>query len=103
MRANQETDNFSPNQKKELLLDTKSQNRPDSSITIYENKSFRRVSCLINLPSQVDSTDPQLHGLTDRYSAYTIAQVVLMDPAEFPKADKTATFKPETFSSRVRK
>ena len=100
MQANKEADDISPNQRITLTLDAESQVNPGSSVTIYENKAFRRVSCLINLPSKIDHSDPPLNGLTDRYSAYAVAQLVLLDTAQFPQSNEALSFAPESFASR---
>ena len=41
--------------------------------------------------------------LTDRYSAFTVAQLVLMDTAQFPQANNNFSFGPETLVSRRQK
>ena len=69
-------------------------------MAIYENTSFRRVACVINLPSGKNSSDPQLNGLVDRYSGYAHAQAVLFDTAMFPDANGQMQERPEDFSPR---
>ena len=100
MRANMYADRHTPNMRREIHLDERSENNPDQKIHIYENASFRKVACIINLPASVDNPDPQLIGLVDRYSAYAVAQVILMDTAQFPQANNSLSFNPEKFASR---
>ncbi|SPA51201.1 hypothetical protein [Cupriavidus taiwanensis] len=63
----------------------------------YENVSFRRASCLVNLPNHLERANPSLNGLVDRYHAYAYAQVLLFDQPQFPDASGTLQFKPEEY------
>jgi len=69
-------------------------------MAIYENASFRRMACVIDLPSGKTSRNPQLNGLVDRYSGYTNAQAVLFDTALFPDAKGQLQALPEGFAQR---
>ena len=85
-RGNAEADNVSPNTRRGIALAANSPMRPRGSIGIYENVAFRRVACLINLPASINSNNPQLNGLVDRYSGFANAQMVLYDLTAFPNA-----------------
>ncbi|WP_156882727.1 hypothetical protein [Pseudomonas sp. CF161] len=76
------------------------QRQPGQNFTFYENKFFRRVSCLINLPGHINGTDPQLNGLVDRYYAYAYAQVLLLDHPVFPDASGKLVFLPDGYQLR---
>ncbi|MEO7057663.1 MAG: hypothetical protein ABI281_08040, partial [Caldimonas sp.] len=77
-----------------------SQLTPNQAVTIYENVSFRRVACLINLPAAVNNANPNLNGLVDRYAAFANAQVVLFDGPRFPDVQGRLQFLPEGFTPR---
>ena len=99
-RANAEADTVSANTRRTIQLHARSQLLPGGALTIYENVQFRRVACLINLPGAVNSANPQLNGLVDRYSGYDNAQVVLFDTATFPNAQGQPELLPEQFEAR---
>ena len=100
MGANKIADQQTLNTPHQIKLDIKSQILPGGTKIIYENTGFRQVACAINLPAAIDSLDPKLNGLADRYSAYTIAQLILMDLINFPKIIGAVSFVPENYSSR---
>jgi len=99
-RGNAEADQPSPNTRRVIALAANSQLRARESIAIYENVTFRRVACMINLPASVNSNNPQLNGLVDRYSGFANAQVVLYDLTAFPNAQGQMESTPEDFSPR---
>ncbi|MBK5558437.1 hypothetical protein JFV28_21590, partial [Pseudomonas sp. TH05] len=96
-KANREADVASSNTRHPFTLHTSSEQWPGQRFTFYENVSFRRVSCLINLPGHINRTDPQLNGLVDRYHAYAYAQVLLLDQSIFPDASGVMQFLPENY------
>ena len=98
--ANAEADRPSANTRRGVGLAPTSPLRPRGSIGIYENVAFRRIACLINLPASVNSNNPQLNGLVDRYSAFANAQMVLYDLTAFPNAQGQMESAPEDFSPR---
>lgn len=98
--GNVEADISSPNTRRVMTLAANSQMRPNGTIAIYENLVFRRVACLINLPAAINSSNPQLNGLVDRYSGFANAQVVLYDLTDFPNAQGQSQPTPEDFSPR---
>jgi murein DD-endopeptidase MepM/ murein hydrolase activator NlpD len=103
MNTNKIADRQSLNTCMEISLDLQSQIAPGGKKIIYENIGFRQVACAINLPAATYSAHPKLNGLTDRYSAYTVAQLVLMDLVKFPRLNGQESFLPENFSSRSKK
>ncbi|RQP27652.1 hypothetical protein [Burkholderia ubonensis] len=96
-KANYEADKGSPNVRRSFVLHTTSQQRPGQRFSYYENVSFRRVSCLINLPGHLNRDDLQLNGLVDRYHAHAYAQVLLLDQPVFPDASGVPQFLPEDY------
>ena len=83
-----------------ITLAPNSQMRPSETIAIYENVTFRRVACLINLPASINSANPQLFGLVDRYSGFVNAYVVLYDLTDFSDAQGQSQPTPVDFSPR---
>ena len=100
MNANSIADKSGVNTFRQVTLDAKSQMTPAHKIGFHENKTFRKVACTINLPSSVESDDPHLNGLIDRYCAYVVAQLVLMDLINFPTAGGVMQTNPENIISR---
>ena len=100
MGANKIADHHAANTPRKINLDSHSQNSPGGIKIIYENTVFRQVACAINLPAAIHSIDPKLNGLADRYSAYTIAQLILMDLIDFPRMNGDIFYVPENFVSR---
>lgn len=99
--ANSEADEIGHNTRRTVAItqDRRSM-RHGQSFSVYENAPFRRVACLINLPGDIDRTEPRLMGLVDRYSAYANAQVVLLDSATFPTTQGGVMPLPEDFEAR---
>jgi hypothetical protein len=64
--ANREADKASSNVRHSFTLAAGSQLMPNRQFAFYEGVSFRRTSCLINLPSHINRNDPKLNGLVDR-------------------------------------
>jgi hypothetical protein len=64
--ANREADVASPNVRHSFTLAAGSQQMPNKPFAFYQSASFRRVSCLVNLPGQINRPDPQLNGLVDK-------------------------------------
>ncbi|KAJ3472945.1 hypothetical protein NLI96_g13192 [Meripilus lineatus] len=100
-KANYEADRASSNVRRSFVLHTTSQQRPGQRFSYYENVSFRRVSCLINLPGHLDRDDPRLNGLVDRYHAHAYAQVLLLDQPVFPDASGVPQFLPEDYQVKA--
>ncbi|EPL16161.1 peptidase M23, partial [Pseudomonas sp. CF161] len=96
-KANREADVASSNIRHSFTLYTSSEQWPGQRFTFYENVSFRRVSCLINLPGHINRTDPQLNGLVDRYHAHAYAQMLLHDQSIFSDANGVLQFLPEHY------
>ncbi|WP_420212514.1 hypothetical protein ACN8ZM_23345 [Burkholderia aenigmatica] len=96
-KANYEVDKASPNIRRSFTLHITSQQRRSQPFAFYENVSFRRVSCLINLPGHLDRDNPRLNGLVDRYHAHAYAQVLLLDQPVFPNDSGVRQFLPEDY------
>ncbi len=96
-KANYEADQSSPNVRRSFIVHVTSQQRRNQSFAFYESVSFRRVSCLINLPDHLNRDDPKLNGLVDRYHAHAYAQVLLLDQPVFPDGSGVRQFLPEDY------
>lgn len=96
-RANYEADKASPNTRHSFNLHSTSQLLRNRPFAFYASASFRRVSCLINLPGHINREDPKLNGLVDRYHAYAYAQVLLLDQPAFPDSGGAQQFLPEDY------
>lgn len=95
--ANREADVASRNVRHPFTIHTSSQQWPGQRFTFYEHVSFRRVSCLINLPGHINRINPQLNGLVDRYHAHAYAQVLLLDQSIFPDTNGVMQFLPANY------
>ena len=100
MGANDIADKGGLNSRRIIMTAPESQQHPGQQKTIYENVIFRQVACTINLPAAAQLDDPKLNGLPERYCAYTIAQLVLWDTAEFPDENGKPAATPKDLSSR---
>ncbi|MCO4863979.1 M23 family metallopeptidase [Cupriavidus sp. WGlv3] len=96
-RANEELDTIKPNYRHAFSVHFSSQLRRQDAFVFYENASFRRASCIVNLPGHLSRKNPQLNGLVDRYHAYAYAQVLLFDYPTFPDRAGIVQFKPEDY------
>ncbi|SPA27406.1 conserved hypothetical protein [Cupriavidus taiwanensis] len=95
--ANKEADKDAVSKRRTFNIHFTSQQRKRDLFVFYENVSFRRASCLVNLPNHLERANPSLNGLVDRYHAYAYAQVLLFDQPQFPDASGTLQFKPEEY------
>ena len=100
MSANNLADQISENFRVVIVRDSTRGILPGRPLAIYGNSAFRRVACAINLPAHINNPDPQLRGLVDQYSGYTVAQIILMDNALFPNANGRMVHIPENFVSK---
>ncbi|KUY84335.1 peptidoglycan DD-metalloendopeptidase family protein [Burkholderia sp. RF4-BP95] len=66
----------------------------------YSNETARRTAAMVNIPGAVYG-HYSVNGLTDRYSAYANALVVLTDTPSFPDAHGVAKEWPENFQRRT--
>ena len=66
----------------------------------YTNESFRKVSACVNRPGSVYGSNPNFNGMSDRYSTFSNAQVVLCDAPNFPNASGQGCLFPEEFERR---
>lgn len=96
-RANEEADKETKSKRRTFNIHFRSQLKKREPFAFYENVSFRRVSCIINLPGHLNRDNPSLNGLVDRYHAYTYAQVLLFDHPTFPDGGGVSQYRPEDY------
>jgi hydroxyethylthiazole kinase len=66
----------------------------------YSNETARRTAAMVNIPGAVYG-NYSVNGLTERYSAYANALVVLTDTPSFPDAHGVAKGWPDNFQRRA--
>ncbi|SOY70370.1 M23 family metallopeptidase [Cupriavidus taiwanensis] len=96
-RANEEADEYTPNKRRTFNIHFSSRLKKQEPYVFYENVSFRRVACTVNLPDHLGRDNPALNGLVDRYHAYAYAQVLLFEHPTFPDGAGMEQIKPEDY------
>ncbi|SCB36765.1 hypothetical protein [Cupriavidus alkaliphilus] len=99
-RADEEADKYAASTQRAFHIHFSSPLRKRESFVFYENVSFRRVACIVNLPGHLSRENPSLNGLVDRYHAYAYAQVLLFDHPTFPDRAGVLRLKPDDYEWR---